>query len=320
MCAADLVAYLPCPIKVPFEQAIEQYLASQGSPPIACQLEGNANKNEEDYQAFLRADGPDGLPPLLITPGVNQLFGQKFVTNVLDSGNFGDVADYPLDSSRSESNLRDPQRHATVLAANVTVIVVDHTHLGSRQAPERWTDLLSPEFERSIVMRGNGKTFCETTLLAWQQLFGNEGLRRMGRSIREGKHPAQMAKVAGTGQCDGAAAYVMPYFFARNIRNQDKVSLIWPKEGVIASPVTLLAKRQLSPELQAFAQWLAGSTIARLFSLAGLPTPHPSVSSGLPVTCNYLWPGWNRTRTQDLSAALLTAEEAFESGHRWSVE
>jgi len=312
----DLVAYLPCPIKVPFEQAIAEYLAQQGSPPFRLQIEGNANKNEDDYATLVGANCAEDLPSLLITPGVNQLFGRQFVSSVLDCGQFDDVANYPWDPERRETALRDPLGHATVLAANVTVMVVDHMQLGTRAAPRSWKDLLAPEFANSVLMRGNGKTYCETTLLAWQQLFGEEGLRKLGRAVREGWHPAQMAKVAGTGQASGAAVYVMPFFFARNIRHQDAVSLVWPDEGVIASPVTLLVKRGLSPGLRRFAEWLAGPTIARLFARAGLPTPHPEVVSGLPSEATYVWSGWERARSMDLSAELSAAAVAFASGQR----
>lgn len=312
----DLIAYLPCPVKVPLEQAIAEYLETRGRPAISVQIEGNANKNVEDYALLIGANRAQDLPSLLIVPGVNQFFGRRFITEVLDGGLFRDVALYPRDPDLSGTALRDPLGHATVLAANVTLLVVDHTQMGTRPMPRSWRDLLAPEFASSVLMRGDGRTFCETTLLAWQELLGVEALAQMGRSIRAGWHPAQMAKIAGSGHESGAAAYVMPFFFARNIRHQDKVSLVWPKEGAIASPVTLFAKRHLTSELRQLAEWLAGPTVARLFSKAGLPTPHPEVGSGLPEGAGYLWSGWKRARSGDLSAELVAAEVAFASGHR----
>jgi hypothetical protein len=61
----DLIAYLPCPIKVLFEQAIAEYLAQQGSPPIRLQIEGKANKNGDDCAALVSE-------PLGIEPTVRQ--------------------------------------------------------------------------------------------------------------------------------------------------------------------------------------------------------------------------------------------------------
>lgn len=314
MSVPDLVAYLPCPIKVPFEQAVNEYWSEHGALAPKMQIEGNANKSEDDYLGWVQAADPSALPPLLITPGVNQLFARSFLRDVLDSGGFEDVAGYAKDDARGDAGLRDPAGHATVLAANVTLMVVDHEKLGHRPLPHAWRDLLASEFERSVILRGNGKSYCETTLLAWQKLFGNDGLQRMGRAVREGWHPAQMAKIAGSRHASGAAVYVMPYFFARTIRHRDAISIIWPEEGVIASPVTLLAKRDLSPQLKQFAQWLAGPTIARLFSLAGMPTPHPGVPSGLPRDPRYVWSGWASARSVDLSEALSLAESAFAAG------
>ena len=197
-------AYLPCPIKVPFEQAIHEYLFSQGSPRYALQIEGNANKNEADYETLIGARGRRSAP-LLITPGVNQLFGSQFLSQVLDSGQYADAAGYPKDVARPENVLRDPLGYATVLAANVTLMVVDHSQLESRPVPQRWEDLLAPDFAGAVLMSGNGKR---------------------------------------------------------------------------------------------------------------LPTPHPEVDSGLPVSTRYLWSGWERARSTDLSSELSEAEAAFASGYR----
>jgi ABC-type Fe3+ transport system substrate-binding protein len=316
MAKPDLIAYLPCPIKVPFEEAVGQFLHEQGISSLELEIEGNANKDTADYTALVHATTPAELPSLLITPGVNELFGGAFVSRVLDSGTYADAAPYPRNSHAANASLRDPLGNATVLAANITVLVIDDTHIGTRSRPGSWRDLIQDSFARSVIMRGNGRTFCETTLLAWQLLFGAEGLVSMGRSVKVGLHPAQMVKLAGTGSVEGAAVYVMPYFFARNIQRREQVEIVWPREGAIASPVTLLAKRELSPELRKLAEWLAGPIVAKLFARAGFATPHPQVESGLPAPGNYLWTGWERARSSDVAAELAAAEAAFASGHR----
>jgi hypothetical protein len=154
--APDVLAHLPCPVKVPLEQAIQEWREERvGSMPSDAALdlciEGNANKSREDYAALVSHETPATFPSLVLTSGVNQLFGRRFLMQVLDTGAFEDAADYPS-GERAESAFRDPLGHATVLAVNATVMVVDKRELGHLPVPRSWAELARPVYARSVVM------------------------------------------------------------------------------------------------------------------------------------------------------------------------
>ena len=43
--------------------------------------------------------------------------------------------------------------------ANMLVMVVDKKKLGDRKMPQKWDDILQPEFENNIIMRGENDSF-----------------------------------------------------------------------------------------------------------------------------------------------------------------
>ena len=75
-------------------------------------------------------------------------FGSQFLSQVLDSGQYADAASYPKGVARPKNALRDPLGYTTVLAANVTLMVVDHSQLETRPEPNAVERLTSARFCR----------------------------------------------------------------------------------------------------------------------------------------------------------------------------
>lgn len=71
-----------------------------------------------------------------------------------------------------------------------------------------------------------------------------------------------MVKSAGSGR--SAALYVMPDFFAHKIPQGRAVNQIWPEDGALASPVTLLVKKEKIVLMTTHAPLLALSGSRRL--------------------------------------------------------
>lgn len=166
-------------------------------------------------------------------------------------------------------------------------------------------------------MRGkNNQNFCETTLLTLRHVFGPEALERFGESVKEGLHPAQMAKQAGTGNPDAPAVSIMPYFYAKTIPRKDKIAIIWPEEGAIASPVFLLTKTASQERLQPLTDYLTGPKVSALYENAWFPALNPSVESKLPPEAKLMWMGWDLVWHEDIGAVKLDTEERFMKGYR----
>ena len=141
--------------------------------------------------------------------------------------------------------------------------------------------------------------------------FGSDGLSCLGRNVAWGWHPSQMVKAAGSGREDTPAISVMPLFFANTIKNRDNVSIIWPTDGALVSPVTMLIKADKRQELLFLIDFLNGSEVAAICAGAAFPAVHPDVDNQLPDNATFKWIGWDYVKNNDLKALISDTNTAF---------
>ncbi|MGE0919955.1 ABC transporter substrate-binding protein [Trichlorobacter lovleyi] len=314
----NLLALLPCPVKVPIEQAFDEYLATlppERAAALRCQLEGNANIESDYYNTVEQLTELDQFPDIIISPGFNSLFERPFVERFIQTNRFVSVNDYAGDRHLSALGVCDPTGHYTMLAMNLLVPVVDHRRLGGRPVPRCWADLLKREYENSLAIRGHKDgTFCETLLLAIYKDTGVEGLRTMGRNVRYGWHPSQMVKAALGSSADAPAISVMPLFFAQTLVGKEQYSIIWPDDGALISPVTMLVKTEKRAELDDLLAFWAGPQVASIFSGAFFPAVHPGVDNQLPEAATFKWIGWDYIINNDIKKLISGVNAAFRQG------
>jgi len=318
----NLFALLPCPLKVPLEEAFEAYLDTlppdKRSSFTYC-LEGNANHDVDYYALVDHFESIDDMADIIITPGFNNFFHRPFVERFIKQGLFTSVSTFSGDRHLASLGVIDPQEQYTMLAMNLLVMVADHARLGDRPAPETWKDLLEPVYRKSVAIRGNHDgSFCETLLLSIHKDHGRTGVARLGENVRYGWHPSQMVKAATVGSADAPAVSVMPYFFARQLLNREGISIIWPKDGALVSPVTMLVKTGKRAELQPLLDFLTGARVAAICAEAGFPALHPGVDNRLPDDAALKWIGWEYVKQNDIKSMLVeinaTFLQAFKGG------
>jgi ABC-type Fe3+ transport system substrate-binding protein len=311
----NLFALLPCPLKVPLEEAFNGFLAKiteeQRASLTFC-IEGNAN-SQVDYADY--ADHFESLadmPDIIITPGFNSFFHAHFVERFIRTGQFASVNNFAGDRHLAPIGITDPDGHFSMLAMNLLVLVVDRTRLGNRPVPQNWADLLKPEYAKSIAIRGNRNgTYCETLLLAIYKDFGSDGLSCLGRNVAWGWHPSQMVKSAGSGREDTPAICAMPLFFANNIKKRENISIVWPVDGALVSPVTMLVKADKREELRYLIDFLIGPEVASICAGAAFPAVHPEVDNLLPDNATFKWIGWDYVKNHDLKALIAATNASF---------
>lgn len=303
---------LPCPVRTPLERAFEEAREQGLLPPVRVLLEGHANKGEKADRDLAKAL-PEELPWLFLTPGVGWLYGRESRERLMDSGAFADISGWE-DGTGPASQLRDPLGHAMVLGTNLTVLVVDDLRAAGRKRLESWEDLLDPSWEKGLAMRGNGKTFCETTLLTLASRFGMERMEGFRRAVGGFGHPAQMVKMMSKPTEGTPVAATLPLFFARLIPKREGIRIVWPREGAIASPVTLFVRKGAPENVLELARWLCGPAVAEIGAGVGLPTCRPQHEWSIPEGRDLLWIGWEAIRGQDLTARLAALQVQFSQG------
>jgi ABC-type Fe3+ transport system substrate-binding protein len=164
-------------------------------------------------------------------------------------------------------------------------------------------------WQNSITIKGNAHFFCHAVLLPIFKDHGLAGMRALAANVVDGRSPSQMVKTAGTGR--SAALYVMPDCFARQIPARRAVRIIWPADGAVASPITLIVKRERAAQLKPLTRYLTGKEMARLLAGAYFPAAHPGAPNHLPVGAGLKWLGWDYIHANDLESANAEIDRVF---------
>ncbi|MBS2098644.1 ABC transporter substrate-binding protein [Carboxylicivirga linearis] len=307
----DFSAMLPCGLRNPFKEYCESYFASYPTlfSELKMLIEGNVNHELSYYPLLDSIEDVDELPDVIMASDINNFFHKPFVERFIEKGAFEAYQPYHLNPYLEKVEYSDPLGYYTMFTANMLVMVVDKKQLGDRKMPERWSDLLAPEFENSIIMRGEDDFFCNAVLLPFYKDHGMEAIGKLAKNIRKGMHPAEMVKAANKKDGGEAAVYIMPWFFSKRLKN-DEVEVVWPTDGAIASPVFLLVKKGKAEEKDALLNFLMSKETGELLRDRFFPSTHPDCNN------NHLhdevkWLGWDFLRNHDVGKLKEDIRENF---------
>jgi len=295
----DLLALLPCPLKVPLQgelQLVLNQMRLEKSLDLHYTIDTSANKyiHYEEYIPYF--EDPDEVPDIILTTGYEFLH-EKFVERFVKNGIFLQATGQQVNSRFTSAQLLDPQGHFFVLAVNALVMVVEKKRLGSLPVPRTWSDLLNPVFENQVVMRGHGDIFCDALQLYYYKDYGNDGITGLARAVRYGLHPAQMVKELNGSRNGLPPIYIMPRFFAETLNGHKNIEIIWPSDGALVYPVSLLVKASKAVELKKLVDYLTGAQAARVFDEAFFPSSHLQGGRSLAESASFKWVGWDYIRS-----------------------
>ncbi len=307
----SLLALMPCGLKVPFSRDVSMFMeelqASQGLN-ISYAVEGNLNQELSYYSYVPKIQSADELPDIIVSSDFNSFYGNRFQQQFVDNGLFTGYGQIDYSESYTKAGIPDPEGKYTVLGINPLVIVVNKDQLGDRPMPTCWEDLLDPIWKGSITLRGSSEFFCHAVLLPTYLNHGAEGLRALADNVLQGQHPSQMVK-----QIDKnapGAIYVMPEFFAYRVKNQQRLEIVWPEDGALASPVTLQVKASRIDALKPVLDYLTGAKLGKTLAGARFPVPHAAVDSDVQDK-PLMWLGWDFLRGQDLIKINQDIDDIF---------
>lgn len=299
-----VLALLPCGMKMPFNRAFDAFIAEYNadrSNKVRYLVEGNVN-HEVSYYAYIDSiSSLDELPDIIISSDINSFYHERFKGAFLQKSFFENYTASPMNRELTAAKLADPSGDFTMLSANLLVIVAIEGLMDGRAMPSSWGDLLDKSFANSVVMRGSESFFCNGVLLPFYKMFGMAGIETLARSVFTGVHPSQMVKMIDSRDPSVPPLYIMPYFFAKKIKRQDRIRIIVPTEGAIVSPVQMLVKKTASRDAQKVAEFLSGPKLGQICADAFFPSTHPSVrnvTSDIPL----YWLGWPFLNCSDIGA------------------
>ncbi|WP_415712828.1 ABC transporter substrate-binding protein [Maridesulfovibrio sp.] len=314
-----LLALLPCGLKMPFTRAFEafttEYNKEHGNS-LKYLLEGNVNHELSYYKYIDSVESFEELPDIVISSDINSFYHKSFREHFLEKKGFVDLLPNKINADFEKIAFNDPDSQFTMLSANLLVLVSIDELLEEKPAVESWKDIMTPEFQNGVVMRGQAEFFCNGVLLPFYSLFGMEGITNLARSVRTGVHPSEMVKMIDSGKTDVAPLYIMPYFFAQKIKNKERVSIRIPNEGAIVSPVQMFVKKDSQDKVKGITDFLLSTEFGQLCADAYFPAVNPEVKNVTSHIEKLLWLGWDFLKQNDIGRLKKDIEKNFMENFR----
>lgn len=316
--AADIevAGLLPCPVRVPLLEAVDSFVTAYSTRSglnISTRFRaasGGAEWIEEEIHA---AKTESDLPDIFLSAGFDTFFDPEGIGRFSAAGAFHSI-DYPgINSDFAGLDMVDPQGHYSIIAVVPAVFMVDLRQLGTTEVPRTWKALLEPEFERKVALPVGDFDLFNAMLLTLHKEFGISGIERLGRSMLESMHPAQMGK-GQTAAAQKATVTIMPYFFTRMAQNIPGVEIVWPEDGAIISPIFMLTRAAQRNAIAPLAEFFAGEEVGTIMAQQGLfPSLNPQVENTLPTDAKWKWLGWDYIYNCDIAERIKNLDKTFNA-------
>ena len=306
---------LPCPVRIPLEEAFEEFsrdFSSRHKLEIETEFQAASVGAGWIAEHIESIKDPDEFPEIYISAGFETFFDPEGIGKFREY--FADRSpEREINASFRELGLEDPEGRYTMIAVVPAVFLVNTNEQGDRPMPQSWEDILQPEYEQRVSLPVGDFDLFSGILLDIGKRYGDDGLRKLGRSLSESLHPAQMLTVGSRPK--PPLVTIMPYFFTRMARPGSPMQAVWPSDGAIISPIFLLTKQAGSQHLQEVIDFFSSQECGEILGVKGLfPSTHPEVDNGLAPNSNFSWLGWDWISKTNIAEEIRRCERLFEEG------
>ncbi|MBT6994641.1 MAG: ABC transporter substrate-binding protein [Candidatus Cloacimonetes bacterium] len=315
--ALDIVGLLPCPVRIPlleqFNNFVKDFTAKNG---VGVNHELKAASMGLDWveKNIVGISDAKQLPDLFISAGFDMFFDEEMIGKFKRNGVFEDTTKLPkFNSLFEEMKLKDPKNHYAMIGVVPAVFLINQTELGDRPVPKTWADIMKPEFEKRVSLPVGDFDLFNGILLNIHKKYGDEGVKKLGRSLLESMHPSQMVK-SNRKKENRPIITIMPYFFTKMVKEGGPMIAVWPEDGAIVSPIFMLSKKEKIEKLQPIVDFFASKKVGEILSHSGLfPSVHPEVDNRIPKENKFMWLGWDYIYKNDISKLIKHCEMLFEN-------
>ena len=266
---------LPCPVRIPLMENFTKWLDdNKDTFPEGIDYELKAANIGVDWIREAMVDmTEEGIADIFMSAGFDLFFDEKLMGRLKSQGVFEDISGFDRlnpDFDNDKISLKDPKGQYTIMGVVPAVFLVNTEELNGRKKPLSWEDLLSPEFERSISLPLNDFDLFNALLLSIYKEFGEEGIRKLGKAHMRSMTPAEMVKSNIRHTSSGIPTVtVMPYLFAKMVREDSPLKPVWPKEGAVISPIFLLTKKSSKEKVKPLVDFFLSEEVGQLLSTNG---------------------------------------------------
>jgi len=306
---------LPCPVRIPLMEAFEKWMNDNEDKlefNIAHELKAASMGVDWLKSSLEEADSVESLSDLFISAGFDLFFDKnligKFKEDFVDITGF---ESYNEDFENDYIKLKDPDGQYSMIGVVPAVFLVNQEELGDKPLPKSWKDLLSEEYENRVSLPIGDFDLFNAILLNIYKNYGEEGVRKLGKSLLKSMHPSEMVK-SHIKKSEKPTVTIMPYFFTKMTKRGGPMVAIWPEDGAIISPIFMLSKKSKAEKLKPVVDFFASKEVGEILSHNGkFPSVHPEVNNMIAKDHKYMWLGWDTIKNNDIGKLINHCEEIF---------
>ena len=313
--ALNVVGLLPCPVRIPLLEGFNNFIKSYSQEKnviINHELKAASTGLDWVEKNITGVKDAKDLPDLFISAGFDMFFDEEMIGKFKRQNVFADTT--KLDKFNNLFDglaLKDPKKHYAMIGVVPAVFLINKKELGDFPMPKTWEDIMKPEFEKRVSLPVGDFDLFNGILLNIHKHYGDEGVKKLGRSLLESLHPSQMVK-SDRKKTNRPIVTIMPYFFTKMVKDGGPMVAVWPEDGAIVSPIFMLSKQEKLQNLQPVIDFFASEEVGKILSHSGLfPSVHPDIDNRISKENEFMWLGWDYIYNNDISGLIKHCENLF---------
>ncbi|QCH27452.1 ABC transporter substrate-binding protein [Clostridium tyrobutyricum] len=309
----NLIGLTSCPMKKIFRENLENTLQKykQATDKILKCYTPTGCHSKEHIEELLKSSNFDDLPDVFTALGYRNTFKSSILDNFAYRGYFKSPQDKNINKDFDGLGLIDPEGIYSIYSVSSEVMLIDKNKLGKLPVPKTWADLLDPIYKGKIIIGGCDGDIHEDQLLYYYKDFGDEGVKALAENSKNTWHPAQMAKSAAVSSRDGAAIYIIPWFFANACPDKPNLKIVCPEDGAMISPSFILTKKSKLDEVSVLTDSLLGTEFGTKCADNLYPSLNPNVNNNIPEGFKFKWLGWDFIRSINMEETMNNIVDEF---------
>lgn len=310
----NFLGIIACSVRQLFKEELEKAVIKhmdEKKVKLKCYVPSGCSC-KADLSSIWYAKDINKFPDVVAANGFKDEFIQDFMNNLTDKGYFKYTREEKdVNNEFVEAGCIDPKGIYNMYGVSPSVMLVDKKKLGNLPMPNTWSDLLNPIYKDNIIVGGNSEELSDSAVLYIYKEHGEEGLKKLVNNTKNLWHPSKMSKIAGTMNEEGAAIYIMSWFFAKTCPNTDKVSIVWPEDGASINPMCMIAKEAKVTEMDSLIEFVLGEELGKRLADSYFPSLNAKVDNKLPKGAKFKWLGWDYIRENSMDEIRNTTNTMF---------